>query len=197
MAKSSKKRKAAKAKAKAAAAKITTKDGGYGIGVPVSSSPSPSPSYGSNPPQSNVVQTPPPKTGAMYWPAPTQWYQQGKEATKKAILEYVNGATQIQQETEQDRKIDLVGKMNLAIQSIIQGIAIATEAAELQTQRKRTGDQSASFELAVTEDSLKRLLKILWVHNYVAKKAVYPGLEIKLMESQLTGRINKIGRAHV
>jgi hypothetical protein len=161
---------------------------GMGIGVPVSSSPSNVPSPNSN---YQTVSTTSPNTTGMYWPAPTAWYQMGKDATKKALLEYVNGAVQVQNETDEKRRLDLTSKMNMAIQTIIQGIAIATEAAELQTQRKRTGDQSAVFELSLTEDTLRRMLKMLWLHDVVAKKGTYPGLEIKLLDSQLTGRINR------
>ena len=170
---------------------VVTKQG-LGIGVPVSSSPGNTPPLGAYSGQNyQTVNTNSVSSGSMYWPAPTAWYQMGKDATKKALLEYVNGAVQIQNETDEKRRIELASKMNLAIQSIIQGIAIATEAVELQNQRKRTGDQSAVFEIALTEDTLRRMLKMLWIHDVVAKKGAYPGLEIKLLDSQLTGRINR------
>jgi hypothetical protein len=173
---------------KKAAKKIVTKDSGYGIGIPYSTTNSPT---GEPSTVATTVSTPNAQQGAMYWPAASQWYSQGKEATKKIIIDYVNAANQLQAETDQERKLELIGKLNTVAQSVIQGIAIATEAAEAQVQRKRSGDQAAQFELAVTEDSLNRLLKILWVHNLVAKKGIYPGLEIKAIESQLTGRINR------
>lgn len=147
-------------------------------------------------PQGNVVQTPNNQNNSapvMYWPAATLWYQQGSEAAKKAGYEYINAVNEYQQENQNsERKLEMAGKMNMAIQSIIQGVAIATEALEGQVQRKRTGDQSATFEISVTEDSLKKMLKTLWVHNVAARSGSHPGVEQKLLEAQLTSRINRI-----
>jgi hypothetical protein len=171
--------------------KIVTKDAGYGIGVPVLSTTAPTPSSGGSQVSSATVQTPNTGSGIMSWPAANQWYQNGSEATKKAIVEYANVANQLQSENDSERRLEFIGKLNLTAQSVIQGTAIAAEAAELQSQKVRTGDQAAQFELSVTEDSLKRLLKILWIHNLVAKKGIYPGVELKLLEAQLTGRINR------
>src|SRR5574340_763327 len=114
---------------------VITKDA-YGISVPTTftpSSPSPAPNIANS---ASVVPT---STPAMYWPAPQNWYQQGFEAAKKAYIEYVNAANQYQQEQQnQDRKLEMAGRMNLAISSIIQGLRRGTEAGEGISQSIRT-----------------------------------------------------------
>jgi hypothetical protein len=163
------------------------------FGTPVSTTVTPSSPQA---PQGNVVQTPSNQNNSapvMYWPAATLWYQQGGEAAKKAGYEYHNAVSEYQKENQDSsRKLEMAGKMNMTVQSLIQGVAIATEALEGQVQRKRTGDQSATFEISVTEDSLKKMLKTLWVHNVAARSGSHPGVEQKLLEAQLTSRINRI-----
>lgn len=171
---------------------VVKKSWDVGIPVSITSTPGPAaPQTSMGGPQVGVVQTSPPQNVGMYWPSPQNYFAQCKDATRRAIVEYATLAAQLNNEQDTQRRVDLTAKANQAIQNAIQGIAIGTEAAELQNQRLRTGDQSATYELKLTEDCLKRLLKLIWIHDMVAQRGTYPGVEMKLLESQLVGRINR------
>ncbi len=130
----------------------------------------------------------------MYWPAPNLWYQQGKEAAKRAYNEYLNATNQYLQcpPDQFERQMEMAGRMNSIIQSMVQGVAIGNEALEDINKRVRTGDQSALMEQGTVEDTLSKMLKTIWVHNTSAKGGKNAGLETKYLESQLTGRLNRI-----
>jgi|GEM_PF-3854052 len=127
------------------------------------------------------------------WPAANLWYAQGKDSAKKLYFSYLNVLNQYVNcpEDQPDRRIQLAGEMNGLIVSLIQGITIALEAIEIAARRARTGDQAGKLEKAVIEDTLDRMLKMLWVHNKGADSGQFPSLEVKLIESSVTGRIKR------
>jgi len=168
---------------------LVTKDA-FGVGVPYSQSPSTGhfsntgSAMGQQASSTNQFAT-------VVWPAPNQWHTHGSEAAKKAWVEYLNAANQYQQEEGPERKLELAGRMNIDITSILQGLQIGTEAAEQIQKRVRTGDQAAVLEKEQVKDIITKLLKLLWVHNTAARSGKNAGLEFKPMDGQLTGRINR------
>jgi hypothetical protein len=167
---------------------VVTKDA-LGIAVPSSSSGySPSTGHYSNNPNYQGQGAGHP---AIQWPSPNQWHTHGKEAAKKAWIEYLNAANQYQSEEGPERKMELAGRMNIAVTSVTQGLQIGTEAAEQVQQRVRQGDQAAVLEKEQIKDIITKLLKLLWVHNTSAKSGKHAGLEVKPMDSQLTGRLTR------
>lgn len=170
---------------------VVTKDA-MGVAIPTSYSASPSMGHYSNAAASqggNISAGM--SRSAVSWPAPQQWPTHGKEAAKKAWVEYLNAANQFQQEEGVERKLELAGRMNIDINSIIQGIQIGTEAAEEVQKRVRSGDQAAVLDKEQVKDTISKLLKLLWVHNTAARSGKHAGLEFKPMDGQLTGRLNR------
>lgn len=169
--------------------KFVTKDTGVNVNTTFSANQT-------TPTNSNVVPTPSVGTSTgitMGWPSPALFYQQGKDAAKKIYTEYLNTVNQYQNDEtkEYEPRMQAAGKMNSLIQSMIQGVALGTEAAESIQQRLRTGDESARIEMEVVKDTLSKLLKTIWVHNTAAKSGKFAGLEVKLLEPSLTTRVRQ------
>jgi hypothetical protein len=173
--------------------KIVTKDVAAST-VPVSIS-----DYSSPLPSVSVVQTPPNKQGISspysigYWPAAPMWPQQSKEAAKKVYYEYINALNQYMNtpEDQSEHKLELAGKMNDIIVSMVQGLEIGTRSAEEDVIGARTGNQASVLNLDLTRDTIEKLLKTIWVHNTAAYRGKFAGLEVKLIDSQLSGRVNR------
>jgi hypothetical protein len=127
-------------------------------------------------------------TSSMAWPAPENWHLQGHDAAKKVALEYIVTVSQYLQEQEAARKLEMGSKMTSIVESMINGLNIATQAAELMQQKVRSGDQSSVININILKQTLKNLAQTVWIHNFVALRGA-PGLQIRFVDGQLVGRI--------
>lgn len=124
---------------------------------------------------------------SMAWPAAENWHLQGNDAAKKVALEYIVTVSQYLHEQDVARKLELANRMNSIVESLINGISIGTEAAELLQTKIRTGDQSAAVNIANLKQTLQKVANTIWIHNFVALRGA-PGLQIRLIDSQMVGR---------
>jgi hypothetical protein len=131
--------------------------------------------------------------GVMYWPNPNTWHVQGKDAAKKAYYEYLNALNEYMQSPsdQPERKLQAAGKMNSLIESMVQGVQVAVEAVEKINKRIRQGESTAKIDLDTVADVIKKMLKTVWIHNSAARQGNQVGFEIKPLDSQLVGRINR------
>ena len=160
-----------------------------GIGVPNSYAPS-----GSMTPAPVPTTAPQISASQMLpaWPSPDRWAQEGEEAAKKAFYYYQNYANEYaKEENDAARRLEQAAKMNSTARSIVQGIQVGTEAAEQIQARARQGDQAAKIEIETVIDVLKKMLKIVYVQNYLAKSAKHAGIDLTFLDPQLTGRVNR------
>jgi hypothetical protein len=135
-----------------------------------------------------------PEVSIGYWPAPNLWYAQGKQAAKKAYFEYTNtvNAYLTTPEDQSEKKLEMAGKLNGLIVSMIQGVSMGTEAVEGLAKKVRIGDQAAVIEKEVITDTLSRILKVIGVHNQAADSGKFAGFEIKALEPGIKGRVARV-----
>lgn len=135
-----------------------------------------------------------PQTTMGHWPSPNLWYAQGKAAAKKAYYEYLNTLNQYTScpPDQADRKLQLAGQMNNFIVSMIQGVTIGLEAEETAAKRARIGDAAGVIEKEVIADTLQKMLKTIWIHDTAAYSGKFAGLDVQLIESSVTGRLNRV-----
>jgi hypothetical protein len=150
----------------------------------------------SNSPSTNVVQsagTGSPAGSVGYWPAANLWYSQGSGAAKKVYYEYLSKLAQFEAvpADQVDQKLKLAGEMNSYAASVIQGVAIGLEALENSNLQIRAGNAAAIEEKKVVCNIMDKLLKIVWAHNSGARSGSFPGLEVQMLDSGLTGRIKR------
>ena len=136
--------------------KIVNKDAA-GISVPYSTS---STSNAPNTIYTASSQSNTPPASVMYWPNPETWQTQGKDAAKKAYYEYLNALNEYMQTTTDnvEKKLQAAGKMNSLIQSMIQGVQVATEAVENINKRIRQGESTAKIDLDSVVFLVKKLI---------------------------------------